>query len=296
MKIKIHTIIVDNMPKITESIQAVFIKRNKELDNVEYILHPFKDENHFKDSKRFILNCITANQTIDLMFCDYNLDGGHNGIELFNLFIGTSIRPYKILHSFTDQTLEDHLDEKDIVWDTFSKSKTPTKIKENIIKFEENILKIKQEGNPNIENEVEIIEKIELERVTYAYSLNEKGNEFCIGLRNENLEINEFKSSNIKWGAKNLNRNCLNFYTVIALNDNKFYNKAITINLKWVSHIDTVKKEIHIITPDSRKFVISYSSFKNYNIADEDNPSVVKTIENTIIEKIERNIPSYFYK
>src|SRR5258705_1555958 len=84
MKLKVNTIVVDDMQLYADTIKKVLEVRNTKSNYAEYLIREFTTRTHYEDAKSYILRCLDSNSPIDLIFCDYNLGGGKNGIDFLN--------------------------------------------------------------------------------------------------------------------------------------------------------------------------------------------------------------------
>ena len=83
MKQLINALIVDDTPLYANRIANVMKERNDALKQFEYYPVLFKGEGCFKAAKEYIE---IKGQEIDLVFSDFNLGSGGDGVDLFNLF------------------------------------------------------------------------------------------------------------------------------------------------------------------------------------------------------------------
>ncbi len=264
MKFKINTIIVDDKPMFAESICEVLEKRNEQSEIAEYIPKVFSRRTHYNDAKQYILDCVKKKISVDLFFSDYHLEAEvhENGIELFRLFEGTPIRPFRILHSNTTLRFTEHSEEFiSGLYDQFSSSKSEEMIMKRLNEYEEQIIKTKMYGNPNftevyyprswpgnrkepryksynLRDLLFVSTNNNLQTIVYRHT----GEDGTIILKKDTPTGPEFRTNHFVEETNNLK------YLKL--------NQSTLVNLLWVSKIDQIEKKVYFIVPDSKKLVL----------------------------------------
>lgn len=290
MKWKVNVVVIDDLPMYAQKIENTLIERNKNSVSAEYIPITFCKDTHFADAQNFIYNNY---KEIDLIFSDYHLDGGGNGIDLFNLFKQKNVRPYRVLHSNTSKRFGEHSEEfQDNLFDAFSRSKSPKELNEKLSGYEGKILNIKKLGNlnffksyydSNLNELSEAIENIGKFRLLDIVSITTNDDLHTIIYR-------EFKDGRMKiMSDKITGKNYRIGAFMEKAEDLQFarLNQSQLINLLWVSKIDVYNKAIHFISPDPLIRILPvthFSSESNYR----------ETYEG-FIGSLSQNIPSFFY-
>ena len=261
-----------------DAIHDVLIARNTKSKIAEYIPHVFCKRTHYTDTADFILDCIAHNKPVDLIFGDYHLGGHKNGFELFDLFKGSPIRPFRMLHSNTRQTLIEHTDELLAgKYDKFSPSKSEKMILKRLKEYEAEILNVKLFGNPlyyssYYDNLIDFTpskeannENGKLRLIDVICIETENSNHYITyrKIKNGSIEIVEREKFSSRKYMQEEFREKAEKLKYIRL------NKSITANLLWVSKIDLIQKEkeVHFIYPDSCKHtkkIYSLSEKKEY--------------------------------
>lgn len=279
MKLIVNTVIVDDAPMYAEAIYDVLMKRNKENTLIQYIPNVFCKRGFYSDAKDYILQSINNNIAIDLIYCDYHLGPGINGIDLFTLFTHTLIRPYRMLHSNTTRRFSEHSKEFiDGHYDQFSPTKDSEMIEQNIMQYENEILKIKLFGNPryiksfyaNKNGSETIIEKkyrgINLTNLLYVHT---KDDDHSIVFRNIDPVNGSVFLDSLNRSGKDYRID--NFIASAGDFEYLRLNQSILLNLLWVSKIDTEEQKVHFITPNSKRLIIdSYNTVSKFISKDFD--------------------------
>lgn len=270
MKLKVNTIVVDDMQLYADTIKKVLEVRNTKSNYAEYLIREFTTRTHYEDARNYILMCLDSNSPIDLIFCDYNLGGGKNGIDFFKLFKGKNVRPYRILHSQTRESFTEKSEEfLKGFYDQFSHSKSPEAVNKRLEEYEENVLKVKLYGNPKFTDPYYRGKSLEPFRIDKFYSsynlidilyvLTKDDNQTVVYRQIDNSTGQIVLNSSLESGKK---YRIDNFLT--AAGDFKFLrlNQSLLINLLWVSKVDTINQKVHFIVPDSKNLTI-----ESYNTA-----------------------------
>ncbi len=270
MKLKINTIVVDDMQLYADIIKKVLSERNSKSNYAEYLIKDFTTRTHYEDAKNYIFKCIDSYIPIDLIFCDYNLGGGKNGIDFFKLFEGKNVRPYRILHSQTRENFTEKSEEfvKEL-YDQFSHSKSPEAVNRRLEEYEENVLKVKLYGNPKFTTPYYRVNSLETLRNDKYYN-SYKLRDILYILTKDDTQTVVYRLIDDSTGQVVLNSSLEsgkkyridNFLT--AAGDFNFLrlNQSLLINLLWVSKVDTINQKVHFIVPDSKSLII-----ESYNTA-----------------------------
>lgn len=289
MKVKLTVLIVDDVPLYANRIQEVIVEENKLSEYFEYVPVVFMGEGCFLLAKEYI----QANgEKIDLIFSDYNLGAGGNGIDLFNLFSQCNAKPYKILHSNTSQRLDEHSEEFKLgLFDSFSKSKKEPDIKSKLLWATDNIFRLRLFGNPNfykkyydrgfVENSL-VISKVGEIKLIDILSINTINDLHTFIYRNHSENRISIKSWQITGTKYRQN-------SIIEMADGLPFarvNQSQTVNLLWVSEFDLKNKQVVFISPDS-----IHRSLEVINVSDD--KKFIQTYE-SFASIVSANIPDFF--
>jgi hypothetical protein len=271
MKKKINVVVVDDLPMYARLIENVLYERNQKSNDYEYVCNVFCADTHFADAEKFILENLTK---IDIIFSDYHLDGGGNGLDLFNIFKENLTKPYRILHSNTSQRFTEHSTEFiNNLYDEFCRSKAEEEIEEKVLLYEREILPIKLFGNPlfyryyydkQFQPKKDALRKIGEFTIMDIMSITTKNDNHTIIFRHHSKGITNILKSELT-GPKYRQG------AIIEDTDGMPYarlNQSQLVNLLWVSEINIHHKKVKFISSDSglRKMdIFNFSKEKPYN-------------------------------
>lgn len=294
MKLNINTIIVDDVPLFAEVIKKAVLEMNDISSFATYTPIVFSKGNLFEHVSNYIQECINNKNTIDLIFADYNLGGGKNGIELLKLFDDAPIRPFKVFHSITDDSIAKNAHKYRREFDDASTSKELSDIWTSLCLHDAEIVRIKLFGNPffydkNYENERSFVAKQDANRLVDEFRLIDI---LWIETYNRDHYITYRKFEDNKLIIKDKIHFTGNQYSQDAIRDLASdlsfarINKNLTVNLLWASEIDRNSKCVRFISSDSRKRTVPISNFSN--------KPEYKNAYNEYLPKLSANLHTYF--
>lgn len=289
MKFEINVVVVDDVPLYAKRIEKVLLKRNLFLEHMQYAPIVFKGEGCFLPASEYIRRNA---EKINLIFSDYNLGNGGNGIDLFNLFTKLNSKPYRILHSKTSQRLDEHSEEFKLgLFDAFSKSKNESLINDKLIWVEEKIFKLQLFGNPNFYNfyykdlffeRQDALTKIGEIRLIDIVSINTLDDRHTFVYRkysNERMTVCEWGITGARYRQN----------TIAELTEGLPFarvNQSQTVNLLWVSKFELENKKIKLISPDSKP-----RNLEIHNVSEDRKYTSTYAPYFSITSK---NLPAYF--
>ncbi len=254
----INVVIVDddkfNAQELLKSINNY--KSFYEAEGIEYKVIKVFDTVHAFVNARNYLSHLT--DKIDILLVDYNLGAGL-GTDLFRL-VKNQNQIYKILHSETDNSLDEAQDDYRKSYNKFCRSKKEETIGNALKDFEEKVLGLKLYGNKVFIKKHFIDQDFKLESgkmfggikffdILYAKSepYGESGNyQITIFYRDTNSrEIHSLSRTSQR----------LSFFTEGLLFKN--ICKDIAINFLWVTRIDINENKIRFLSLDNTLFELS---------------------------------------
>lgn len=293
MKLKVNTVVIDDIPLYAEIVEEALRERNEISSVAEYVITVFSKSSHFSDAKKFIQEHILSNKPIDLIFSDFHLKGGGTGIDLFNLFNDSPQKPFRMLHSNTDERLSEHTgDFSRNFFDDFSKTKNREAVLNKLEQYEKEILIVKSHGNPLLykkyyingsfrpteaagrtNGEFNLLDILCIESEddrSYITFRVHNENSVRVGYTDHGI-TGDYRQDDFLRLAKGLE--------FVRLNQSQ------TVNLLWVSKIDIQSKIVHFITPDSEKYELKIHNFSTrYN-----SPSI------DFIANLPKKLPRFFH-
>ena len=277
---KVNALIIDDLPLYADTITTVMQQRTDSLDDIEYHPTTFSGEGCFNQAKEYIFN---NSNSIDLVFSDFNLGTGGNGIDLFNVFHELNCKPYRILHSNTDHSFIEHSEDYRDSYDAFCVSKETPHINKNLSIYENTIAKIKQYGNPNFHDFYYDRQNAFRQKKDAKIAMGSIAPLIDIMSYQTSDDHHTFTYRNFHNGRITASTRTISgrLYSQSALKDLTselafaHLNQSQSVNLLWVSKIDLDNQHVYFISPDSviqsmkvfnfsqaQKYIESYDCYK----------------------------------
>ena len=270
-------IVVDDFPLLGGQVVNLVTKYYNSRQNFNYEIRPFFNDSHFEEALSYIT---TRYANIDILFSDQNLVGG-KGTDLFktaNKEINSEYKSikcktqiFKVMHSNEDRRFTQHQSDHRVLYDYFVNS--DFEAEKDITKFldfyEENIIFIKEHGNPVYRNhlyEKSLLQSISSDTVEFdnkairfsdiQFFVMDKNHDnsdyyYCYYDDGERIKCsNNSKKLTINERLKNL---C--FFTGNLKGD---YSEKFKVNPLWVSTINRSNSIVKLLSRYNIQFEISY--------------------------------------
>lgn len=280
---RVNVLIVDDTIYYSKKLKEIIETKEININGFEYYvidIMPFTESAAYTNAQEYI----QSNQSnIDLALFDQNLKKGKLGVDLFNLFKPKN-RVYKILHSETDESLDETQDELGNAYDYFCKSKSATKIEKALLIYEREILRTIRFGNRTFKDFYLKFDGSLTSAAKECFRGFEYINLFTIlyitSDGNDSYTLYYYVFEEQKIIPIIVSHKPLIYFTTRELAFVQMGQKLV-VNLLWVSKIDTVEHKVHFLVPNKFPEVVSYQ------------PSPSDNIKN-ILSQIDNGIHPYF--